>query len=93
VTYTHITSDEKGNNTERIYEFNLSNINDHLLEAEVSGKKMTVAILMSGKQKLIKNYKDGELQNYTYSMEIAVADSRKAKDMISTLAYLKQNCN
>jgi len=92
VTYTNIESDEKGNNTERIYEFNLDNLNYRLLEAKVSGKKMTVDIMTSGKQKLIKNYKNGELQNYRYALEIVVSDSRKAKDVISALQFLKKHC-
>ena len=92
VTYTNIESDEKGNNTERIYEFNLGNLNYRLLEAKVSGKKMTVDIMTSGKQKLIKNYKNGELQNYRYALEIVVSDSRKAKDVISALQFLKKHC-
>ena len=92
VTYTNIESDEKGNNTERIYEFNFGNLNAQLLETKVTGKKMTVDIMTSGKQKLIKNYKDGELQNYGYALEIVVADSRKAKNVISALQFLKKKC-
>ena len=92
VTYTNIESDEKGNNTERIYEFNFGNLNAQLLETKVTGKKMTVDIMTSGKQKLIKNYKDGELQNYGYTLEIVVADSRKGKNVISALQFLKKKC-
>ncbi len=72
-------------NTEYIYEFNLSDINPNSLEYDISGKKLSVNLVTNYNTKVIKIYKDGEIQSYASQMNIHVSDIESARNILLAL--------
>ena len=80
--------------TEYIYEFNLSDINPNSLGYDISGKKLSVDLITNYNSKVIKIYKNGEIQNYSNQMNIYVADIEIARNIILALKEsIEENIN
>jgi hypothetical protein len=60
------------------------------LDIKVSGKKLFVP-LVTGSNKYIKNFKNGQLQDFTGSVEILFSDPLLAKNCLAAIRYLKEN--
>ncbi len=60
------------------------------LEIKVSGEKMTVP-LVTGKGKYIKEFENGNLQNFTGNAEILFYDPLVAKNFMAAIRFLKSN--
>ncbi len=91
ITYRMESAKEKSLN-EEVFEFNLSDIDSQAMAIEVSFKKMFVVLHASGDEKLIKSYRNGELQNYQDAMRFLVEDAHKGRMVIDGLKYLYSLC-
>ena len=83
--YTRKELNAKGSGADEVYEFSLSDINPLTVETEVKGKWLYVSMETNFKSKIIKYYKDGKIQPYTATLEFAVNDVDKSRNMISAL--------
>ncbi|MBU8891141.1 MAG: hypothetical protein KOO66_00060 [Bacteroidales bacterium] len=72
-------------NIELIYEFNLSDINPNSVKYDISGKELSVNMVSNYNTKVIKTYKDGEIQSYSNQMNIYVTDIESARNIILAL--------
>jgi hypothetical protein len=82
--YTNIET--KGStSTEEVFEFNLSDINPNSVDYSIKGKGIFVTFETNFKNKIIKAYKAGKIQPYTYSLELAFQDVETARGVISAL--------
>jgi hypothetical protein len=72
---------EKGG-TEKIYEFNFTDINPRNINYSISSKTISVALETNFREKIIKYYKDGEIQNYEEEFEIVMNDVEAARNVI-----------
>lgn len=68
---------------ETIYEFNVSDINKRKVLVKVSGKRVLVELSTKGGEKVIKNYEEGKVENYTNKIEIEALDIENAKKIVS----------
>lgn len=83
--YTLIEVNPKGASAEQVYEFNLTDINPSSIAVEVKGKWLYVVFETDFKGKIIKYYKDGKIQPYTYTLQFAVNDVDVARNLVSAL--------
>jgi hypothetical protein len=67
-------------NTEFIYEFNLSDINPNSVKYNVSGIELSVNLVTNFNTKVIKVYKNGEIQNYSNTVSIYVPNIESARN-------------
>lgn len=88
-----IQLDSKNTSTGFVYEFNLSDINAEGIKLEISGKEMRVKLETKGKQKLIKPYKNGDVQNFTSDMVIYADDVAVARNMINAFKAIAKRCS
>jgi len=91
ISYRRESAGEK-NFTELLYEFALSDIDPKKYEIQVNYKKMFIKVVSNGGQKLITNYKNGELQNYKVDMEFLVEDAYEGRMIIDALKYMHDMC-
>lgn len=90
VKFTQITV--KGNtSSEEIFEFNFSDINPTTVEVDVKGKWLYVRFETNFKAKIIGAYKDGKIQPYTTTVEIAVKDVETVRGVIAGLKKCIEN--
>jgi hypothetical protein len=90
VKFTQISV--KGNtSTEEIFEFNFSDINPTTVDVQVKGKWLYVRFETNFKAKIIGAYKDGKIQPYATSVEIAVKDVESARGVISAIKKCVEN--
>ena len=59
---------------------------------DVSFKKMFVGLKVAGDEKLIKSYKNGELQNYQSDLRFLVDDAFEGRMLIDGIRYLYDLC-
>jgi hypothetical protein len=81
-----LTIDSKGQ-TDEVFEFYVSDIDRDNLKLSTSGKKMFVEV-STGKEKLVRVTKSGEIQNYASSVDFLFEDTRQARNFINALKYL-----
>ncbi|MEJ0054790.1 MAG: hypothetical protein WDN75_03550 [Bacteroidota bacterium] len=81
-----ITTEVKASSSvEEIFEFNLSDINPVSIDFETNGKWCYVKFDTNFRNKIIKAYKDGKIQPYVFTMEIAMRDIESARGLIAAL--------
>ncbi len=85
ITYKREEIDRKGKSTEYVYEFNLADLNDRLVNRETSKAKMYVSLKTQGLLSAIKQFKNGEQENYAKEIEIVVNGPDEADALIQTL--------
>jgi hypothetical protein len=84
IKYTSIMV--KGNtSSEEILEFNFSDINPTTIELQTKGKLLYVKFESNFKAKIFGAYKDGKIQPYTTSGDIAVKDIETARGVIAAM--------
>jgi hypothetical protein len=82
VKYNRVTV--KGNtSSDEIFEFNFSDINPTTVEVQVRGKWLYVKFESNFKAKIFGAYKDGKIQPYTSTVEIAMKDVESSRGVIS----------
>jgi hypothetical protein len=88
--YTNIET--KGStSTEEVFEFNLSDINPNSVDYSIKGKAIFVSFETNFRNKIIKAYKAGKIQPYTYSLDLAFQDIETARGVISALKKCAEN--
>lgn len=86
------TTDDKGKNTEEIYEFSMSDINKLAVDYKISGKNVSVVLITKNKSKLVKAYKNGAQQAFGTDVEILEDDVNTAKTMVDAFKALAGLC-
>ena len=81
ISLTVSTSDDKGKTTDEIFEFTLTDMNKQAVDLTVSGKKVEVTIPCKNKEKLVKTYKNGELQAWGSAVDLELSDVETARNV------------
>jgi hypothetical protein len=90
VKYTRISV--KGNtSSEEIFEFNLSDINPATVEVQTKGKWLYVKFETNFKAKIINAYKDGKIQPYASTVELAMKDVETSRGAIAAFKKCIEN--
>lgn len=82
--FTKIEIDEKGS-TEHIYELNFADLNERNIDFDISGRSISVVVETNFKEKIIKFYKDGEIQNYEDEFTIHANNVEESRNLIRAL--------
>jgi hypothetical protein len=82
---------KSSSSVQEVYEFNLGDINPTSINYEIKGKWLYVTFETNFKNKIIKAYKDGKIQPYVYSLDIAMKDVESARGAIAALKKLAEN--
>lgn len=82
---------KSSSSVQEVYEFNLADINPMSVTYEIKGKWLYVTFETNFKNKIIKAYKDGKIQPYVYSLDIAMKDIESARSAIAALKKLAEN--
>jgi len=82
--FTQIEIDEKGS-TENIYELNFFDLNERSIDYHISGKSVSIAMETNFKEKIMKYYKDGEIQNYEEELSIQTNGIEECRNIIKAL--------
>jgi hypothetical protein len=90
--YTHAQTDSKGVSTENSYEFMLTDIDPLKSLITVSGKNLQISLVTKEKQKLIKPYKNGEVEPFIYNVDIVSDDVLIAKKILAAFMTLTKGC-
>ena len=85
-------TDSKGESTEYVYEFILTDINAANSGLVVSSAKLYLNLVTRDRQKLVKTYKNGETGNFVYDFDLYVDDVLVAKNMLGALSTLLDSC-
>ncbi|PKA99958.1 hypothetical protein B0O79_3681 [Flavobacteriaceae bacterium MAR_2009_75] len=88
--FTKIESNSK-KITEVVYEFSIKDLNEQLLEVEVSGKRAWAEIGTKSAEKVVKVYEDGEVQNYVNHIEIETPTIENAKNIVLIFKRLAES--
>ncbi len=90
--FTYIEQDAKGKPVEQKYEFYLCDLDTSSLGFKVSGKKINLVPVTGGRSKLIKYYKDNEVQDLQYDFQILMPDIETSHEMVEAFkAAIKQS--
>lgn len=82
--FTKIEIDEKGS-SEHIYEANFADLNERNIDFDISGRSISVIVETNFKEKIIKFYKDGEIQNYEDEFTIHANNVEESRNLIKAL--------
>ncbi|MGS0524102.1 hypothetical protein ACU8V7_01870 [Zobellia nedashkovskayae] len=80
------SSDKK--TTKYVYEFSAKDLSQKSSKVIVSGKRVWAEIGVKSEQKLVKVYKDGQVQNYENKIEIEALNPENAKEIVAILKRL-----
>lgn len=92
VLYNYDKVSSKGKAESRLYEFNLGYLYPEQLKLKVKGKELFIELITRGKQKLIKYYKNNELQNYTNTLSLQINDVMAGLRLEIALKMLADDC-
>ncbi len=81
---------KSSSSVQEVYEFNLGDINPMSVTYEIKGKWLYITFETNFKNKIIKAYKDGKIQPYVYSLDIAMTDIESARGAIAALKKLAE---
>ena len=84
LTYTRRTTDSKGKTTEEKWEFNLADIDKNTVRWEAQKDALLVFMRISREQRLIKYFKNGELQSYTNELTLFAKGIDNARELEKT---------
>ena len=79
-------------NTLMAFEFNFRDMDIHKIQFDTKGSQVIVSLETKGKNKLIKTYKNGEVDKYTYAMEILTKSIEEARNIVSALKSKAESC-
>ena len=71
--------------TEEIVEFNMADVNPAAVELSVKGKWLFVTLETNYKNKIINVYKDGKIQPYASSVQIAIKDVETGRGVVTAI--------
>ncbi len=92
VKFNLTETDSKGTTTEYAWEFILSDIDPSASGIDIASKEIHVSLVTKNKQKLIKPYKNGEVQNFDDDVIIRTDDILEAKKILGAFQTLAENC-
>src|SRR4030042_6899252 len=85
-TFISKRTDSKGVTIENKYQVYLNEL-EPKMKLSVSGKDVLLELNVKDKQKLIKTFKDGELQNYSGQIEVYSVDIESARELANAFNY------
>lgn len=74
------------------YNFNWIDINDKVIDYEISGSKMYIELITNKKQKLMKVLEDGELEPYDESFKLYCEDAENARRLQYAIKQTIEQC-
>ncbi|MEM1137144.1 MAG: hypothetical protein AAGI07_15000 [Bacteroidota bacterium] len=74
------------------YEFNFRDIDLHKIHFDTKGTEVLVNMEVRGKNKLIKSYKNGDVDKYIYRFDIKTEDIEQARKLVAALKKKTENC-
>ena len=92
MSFKRVETDNKGASEEYIYEFNISDINPGSSKFYVKGEFIEVKLVTLENEKLIKPYKNGEVDDFEDDFIIYVNDVLLAKKTLAAFATLSEVC-
>jgi len=75
----------KGNVTNNLYEFYLSDLTENAINFQIQGKELSAKIVTKGSRKYIKYTSNGEVKNYTNNVKILTHNLELARNIINAL--------
>lgn len=85
--FTNVSKDVQYN-----YEFNFLDIDVHKIQFNTKGNQAIVILEVRGRNKLIKTYKDGEMNKYVYQFQILAQDIEQARILVSAFKLKTESC-
>lgn len=79
IRYSYDEIDQKGNRTHYVYEFNLADIDPYAVREQTQKDLISVVVAVRSKEKLIKVYKNEEVQPYDEDVAIIAKDIENAR--------------
>lgn len=79
VRYSYDETDQKGNRVNRAFEFNLADLDPYAVREQTQKDLISVSLVARNKQKLIKAYKNEEVQPYDAEIAIIAKDIENAR--------------
>lgn len=89
--FTYAEPDSKGKSIEERYEFYLNDIDANSINFQVSGKKITINAVTQSKTKLIRYYKDNNLQDFQNEIGILTSDIETSREMVEAFKSAIKN--
>jgi len=86
------TKSDKNKDTEVLFEFNLSDMNQKSIDFDVSGKELSVKLYTKNKEKVIKRYLGDEKSDYVDNLEIFMDDVENTRNLIALFKELVNAC-
>jgi len=90
--FTRVETDEDGKSDEFIYEFTAKDISKANSELSVPGQIIKINLKTPGKTKLIKPYKNGEVEDFDNEVSIYSDDVWLAKQILAAFGVLSEGC-
>jgi hypothetical protein len=79
--YTYDEVDQKGNKTNYVYEFNLADIDPYAVRENTQKDLISSILAVKNKQKLVKVYKNNEVQSYDDQVVIYASNIESARNI------------
>jgi len=92
MSFTRVELNDKKPSIEYLYEFNASDISPSTSKISVKGEIVSINLLTSGNEKLIKPYKNGEAGDFVDDFVIYTDDVLFAKKTLAAFAALSEGC-
>lgn len=90
--FTRVELSDKKPSIEYLYEFAATDINPATSKISVKGEIVSIMLLTTGNEKLIKPYKNGEADDFVASFVIYTDDILVAKKTLAAFATLAEGC-
>jgi hypothetical protein len=85
VRYAYNEVDQKGGKVSYASEFNLADIDPYTVRQETQKDIILVVLTVKNKQKLVKNYKNNDVQAYDNEVQLHVKDVDRAREVIDII--------
>ncbi|MBB6610150.1 hypothetical protein H7F15_03790 [Pontibacter sp. Tf4] len=85
-------SQTAGKTEKEVYELNLMDLNENLLDYSISGQKMSIEVKVKDKAKLVKYSKDDVLKSYNDDVKIYTEDVEVARRLAHVLGKAIVGC-
>ena len=85
VRYAYNEVDQKGGKISYASEFNLADIDAYTVRQETQKDIILVVLTVKNKQKLVKNYKNNEVQAYDNEVQLHVKDVDRAREVVDMI--------
>lgn len=90
--FTRVETDNDGEQEEFMYEFIISDIHEGNSEVKSGGNHIEIVLVTAGKEKLIKPYENGEVEDFQNEFSIFADDVMLAKKIRKAFGVLSEAC-